>query len=805
MIRRVAVVATLVVSAIASVGSDGAVPVSAAIQPPPGSTGTPFEPIPGSTAVTNATTAAYNPVRGEYLFVTDEFTQPNSIVASVVKADGTVVVPRFVIDVDSGVQALGNVATNNVDVVFNPKVNEFLVTYTKFGPRAGLPSANNNTQRVMAQRVSATGARIGVPTPIDAVQSTDFRCAAHYHDVAVDPASGEYIVAYAVALLFATFDACEDSSGKHKTTVMRMTSALVPGPRTDLPGRFGNGNNTWTAIAAHPTNGDVLIGRLDDLGGRFTLVSSTFATKGEQSVDNRNVTPGSFPARVDVAVDPASGKWMTVTRGSQRTQTMVLNADGTIAEPAAIRFQQAVDRLEALGDGVFVTAGNGAIGQLDLRGEAVSQVAMPRIDGTITAAFDVSAGADGRFLATGRRTGGNTRRPIAVELSAVNAAIVPIAPVRLADTRKISTAITVDNDFQQIGPVAGGSELVLKVAGRGGVPVGAAAAMLNIAAAGASTSGFVTAYPCSSTRPTTSNLNFSVGAPASAGAFAALSSEGTTCLFVSTTIELIVDVNGFVPSPASINPIVPERFLETRPGQTVGTVDGKEQGRGTVPAGVVELEVAGRGSVPADASAVMINITAVRPAANLFATAFPCGATQPTAANLNAAAGSATNNLALARIGDGGKVCLFTSAATDLIVDVSAFVPAVGSLVSINPQRLIESRPGESTIDGASQFGARLKADSTAGSNGVAGRGSVSSSARGVMLNVAAINPSTGGFITVYPCGTRPNTASVNYAAGGVTSNAVFVSLSSPDGWICVYTSAETHVAVDVVGYTVDG
>ncbi|BAN03033.1 PIN domain-containing protein [Ilumatobacter coccineus] len=808
-LNRATMVAALVLSSLIGVS----IPVDASIQPPPGDAGDVFEPFPGSTASVNVMTAAYNPDRDEYLVLIDETIPIDTRVASIVTGDGTVVVPRFVIDTDgaTNAEALDSSTTTNVNAVYNPVSDEYLVTYNKAAPRPGLaPGPNQTAFRILAQRISAEGDLIGAPTPIDSVASPDSRCSARHHDVAVDPSTGDYVVAYAIGLPFGTLDPCEDLNGRHKTTIMKMTSALAVGPRTDLPGSVER-SATYVAIERHPSTGDYLVGRYADdglSGGRFTLLDSSFGVQREHVVDLRTQNPGNQVFTVDVAVDPTSEKWMTVTQGSAATMTMVLDDDGTVDVPADVRFDHPVTRIEALGNGVFVTArGDFLLGQLDLRGNSVSELVFPVSADSFSRATDVIAGASGRFLALGREnvTGVSATAPRAVELTAVSPATLPLPPARIADTRMSATAETVDGEFEGIGSIAAGSELPLLVAGRAGVPADASGAMLNIAAAGAGASGFITAYPCGSDRPTTSNLNFAAGAAASAGAFVALSDDGYTCLYASTSVDLIVDVNGFVPAQASIDSIVPERFLETRTGQADGTVDGEQEGEGRAPTGVIELPVAGRGSVPDDASAVMMNITAVRPSRQVFVTAFPCGEERPVAANLNAAAGSATNNLALARLGDDGMVCLYTSGETDVIVDVSAFVPATSSLVSINPERFVETRPGEQTVDRANEAGVRLPAGATMSFIPVAGRGSVPGGARGVMLNIATIAPSTNGFATVYPCGERPNAASVNYAAGSVTSNAVFVALSDPAGQICIYSSAETHLAVDVVGYTTDG
>ncbi len=76
--------------------------------------------------------------------------------------------------------------------------------------------------------------------------------------------------------------------------------------------------------------------------------------------------------------------------------------------------------------------------------------------------------------------------------------------------------------------------------------------------------------------------------------------------------------------------------------------------------------------------------------------------------------------------------------------------------------------------------------------------------ATGAMVNAAAVRPERGGFMTVYPCDQqRPNAANLNFGAGAVVSNAVFVKLD-PNGRLCIFTSAASNATIDVVGYTVD-
>jgi hypothetical protein len=59
-------------------------------------------------------------------------------------------------------------------------------------------------------------------------------------------------------------------------------------------------------------------------------------------------------------------------------------------------------------------------------------------------------------------------------------------------------------------------------------------------------------------------------------------------------------------------------------------------------------------------------------------------------------------NAVLAKIGDGGKVCIYTKAETHIIVDVAGFVPDGGSPSPLVPARVLETRVGAqfTTVDG---------------------------------------------------------------------------------------------------------
>jgi hypothetical protein len=133
----------------------------------------------------------------------------------------------------------------------------------------------------------------------------------------------------------------------------------------------------------------------------------------------------------------------------------------------------------------------------------------------------------------------------------------------------------------------------------------------------------------------------------------------------------------FVPLPE------PQRILDTRPGQA--TADGTFVAMGSQPGGAtLQLRTAGRVSIPANASAAVLNVTAV-PGSFGFITVHPRGSALPNASNLNHQPGGVVANAVIARIGRDGDICVFTSGASDVIVDVAGWLtgpppPTAGGL-----------------------------------------------------------------------------------------------------------------------------
>ena len=121
------------------------------------------------------------------------------------------------------------------------------------------------------------------------------------------------------------------------------------------------------------------------------------------------------------------------------------------------------------------------------------------------------------------------------------------------------------------------------------------------------------------------------------------------------------------------------------------------------------------------------------------------------------------------------------------------------SFTAVSPARVFDTRPGEGglrtvskqKISGATEL--RVKLTNLSGLVPASGVGAVS-------LNVTVTQPDGAGYVTVYPCGTKPNASSLNYVAGETIPNAVIAPVSA-QGEVCFFSTQPTHILADVNGW----
>ena len=167
----------------------------------------------------------------------------------------------------------------------------------------------------------------------------------------------------------------------------------------------------------------------------------------------------------------------------------------------------------------------------------VSELMLDEVSGAIT--LGARLDSHGRLLVWGIHTTGFVARLRAPE----PVAFVGVSPGRVLDSR--GDGVTVDDQFVGGGLLAGGSVFELPVGGRAGVPLSASAVALNVTVTESTASGFLTVFPCGSSRPNASSLNFVAGQTVPNGVLTKVGTGGKVCLFSQVPAHVIVDVNGY--------------------------------------------------------------------------------------------------------------------------------------------------------------------------------------------------------------------------------------------------------------------
>ncbi len=544
-------------------------------------------------------------------------------------------------------------------------------------------------------------------------------------------------------------EALADNGGPTRT---RRLSPTSPAVNAGDPG-FSGAPATDQRGGARVSSGRVDVGALELNGGAISVTASA------------------------TTVDEGGSVTFTVSRtgGSDGAATATLASTGTATN--------GVDHSD-IGSTFSWADGDGTDRSVTV---AITQDIADDVDETIVATLSAITGAVPGAPSTATVTIDNVPTPF----------VIPVAPARLADTRL--NGETIDGLVQRIDRLAAGQTLEVDIAGRGGVPDGVPAAVINITSAQPLAAGFFTVFPCDQDRPTTSVLNYVPGQNLANEIIAPLSDAGLVCVFASASSHLIVDVVGYVPTNSPYRATSPSRMLDTREGSE--TVDGDFSGDGFVAAGSqFELQITGRIGIPQGAAAAVVNITAINPNAGGFITVHPCVDPVPNASSLNHVVGINRANEIIAKLSSTGTICIDNSAGLDLAVDLVGWLPAAASFTPTDPARFVDTRPGANTQDGRLEGFGALSAGQTLRVK-IAGRGDVPDLATAAVVNIAAVNPTALGFFTVWNCdGAQPNASSLNFVAGSNGSSEIVAGLNT-SGEICVFTSAGTQLLVDVVGF----
>lgn len=403
------------------------------------------------------------------------------------------------------------------------------------------------------------------------------------------------------------------------------------------------------------------------------------------------------------------------------------------------------------------------------------------------------------------------------------------APVRALETR---VGLPV-GCVRPNAPIAAGTTFTLGVLSTcTGIPATARAVLGNITVVPGPVGGYLTLFPSNATQPTVANSNFkpleitnnvfTVGLGPADGAFK---------IFASATTEVIVDITGYFAPPQAnglyFHPLnEPVRLVETR---TIPGLPGCIKPGAPFPTGTTEVQ--GRSpvaspcnAIPASARAIIGNVTTIFPPSGGFLTIWPSDAVQPTMAASNYAGADVVNGPFTVKLGADGKFKVFTSIATDLVIDILGYysteaIDANGTGLLFTPLpkpiRELETRPD---FPGFPLTGCvRTNAPIAGGTGGIYTQPiwgtcdgiTIPNVARAVLGNITVVIGSSGGLSTGYLTGypgdvaAAPTVATSNYPIPATFGyNRFFATgLSPTNGTFKIFTSATTEVIVDVSGY----
>ena len=365
-----------------------------------------------------------------------------------------------------------------------------------------------------------------------------------------------------------------------------------------------------------------------------------------------------------------------------------------------------------------------------------------------------------------------------------SSAFQAVAPSRLADTRPEEGSFGYTRLSAQVVRV--------QVAGRGGVPANASAAVLNVTGVNTTAPGYVTVYPSGTDLPTASNVNFDGAGQVMANMVTVkLGSGGSVDVYMQRKMDVAVDVSGaYVPVAG---PVSAGRLVTRRDG-AFRVLDTRDRGQGVAGTSTERVDVSPAG-VPADAVAVVVNLTATVTGTG-FWTAFPLGQNRPNASNLNIdQPGETRAGQAIVLLSGEPAFNVYSQGGGHLVVDVAGWFTGAtatsttdGLFLPSNPTRLLDSR---------NSFLMPTWGGSTLEFPIYGPAGQVSAAA----INITGTQSMLGGFVTAFPAGVnRPTASNLNVDTWDQTiANHVIVRASSRG--VSLFTQSGLHLIADLNGW----
>lgn len=246
-----------------------------------------------------------------------------------------------------------------------------------------------------------------------------------------------------------------------------------------------------------------------------------------------------------------------------------------------------------------------------------------------------------------------------------------------------------------------------------------------------------------------------------------------------------------------IGPRADDCILDTRPDKPIAYSGAKPDEYTTI-----SFPVRGVNGIAADATAVMLNVTAVQAPKPGFVTVFPSTADpkadRPLASNLNLDEQNHTMAaLVTVPVGDDGRVCIYTQKGAHLVVHPAAAFRAGDGFTPLNPTRVLDTR-ADSRID---HVGDKPAAGQTVDVQITGNPRLAIEGASAVVLTVTAVDATAPGYVTAWPSGLdRPTASNLNLFSANPIANQVIVPVGA-NGKVSLFTQSGAHLLVDVSGW----
>ena len=357
---------------------------------------------------------------------------------------------------------------------------------------------------------------------------------------------------------------------------------------------------------------------------------------------------------------------------------------------------------------------------------------------------------------------------------------VPLGtPCRLADSRLGDNTAPITPDTYR-----------LATAGRCGLPPDVTAVSVSVVGIAKGAPGFVVLYEAGLARPDVSHVNFAPGETRANGAIVAVSPTlAAIDAHVLGAADVVVDVTGYFTAATTANggrfvTIPHRRLLDTRESDDIVSA-------------AAQRNVGRPPEVPADATALVVNLTATATSAPGFLSVAPSGGDVSTSSALNwDGAGQTRAASSIVAINSSGFDVRVSLSDIHLVVDVVGYMTGVsadtssdGLLVTETPRRLIDSRT-------TSQLGAGVPLYPHGAVE--LSSGAPDGSAYIMNLTMIAAEP---GFLTASAAGVPyvGSVSSVNTVGGGdAVANLALIPVSGRG--VEIQTLWTSHVIVDYFG-----